>query len=366
MPGGDMAMSDSMTTNNVSEDMSSDPGATCSMCSGSCVNTMTDNRNCGACEHSCGPGLCAGGTCQPFPISISFSGGGGNAGPYRFRTDGVSLFTKNSKEIRKCAIPGCDGGEQIVVTDPNNNIINDFVLDADYSHLYYSDQTQLLRCTLPRCAAQEVIFDGTSSGATLGAILVVGDSIYFSVTSASKAVLKVCSTAGPFPCTNTAPDFVTRTSSELATDGLSLIGMDSSSIFRCKFPSCTGIATSLIDGLTNPRTLKILGGKLYWFNYDDGSLSTCSISNCQPTAKVILTGQQLGNPVGLDGDQTYVYAGSLSDHSLLGKCMLSNCAGTLTKVVAIQDDPTLMIMSPDYIYWLSTKTTPGKVFGLAR
>src|SRR5689334_231600 len=35
------------------------------MCSGTCVNTQTDNNNCGTCGNSCGSGTCQSGLCCP-------------------------------------------------------------------------------------------------------------------------------------------------------------------------------------------------------------------------------------------------------------------------------------------------------------
>ena len=77
----------------------------CTPCEGGCIDTATDDGNCGACGHSCLGAGCGSGRCQPHvvasgqPTSLAVD----DAGVYF--TDGVS------GNVLRCPIAGCgDGG----------------------------------------------------------------------------------------------------------------------------------------------------------------------------------------------------------------------------------------------------------------
>lgn len=349
-PGGpsgpDMSISDGIGDS--VGDMQS-PSCVGVICGGVCTDTMTDASNCGACGHSCAPGLCSGGTCQPFKVPLSFQM------TSRLRTDGASLYARYLNSVYRCAMPACAGGQQTVVTDPNTEI-RYFVFDSTFSHLYYASNG-INRCALPGCNSQELVF---STGTD--ALAIDGVSLYFDNTSNVQS----CSLSGPFPCTSPVTLGPPDATFELVSDGTSAYWVPASAdkIYSCALPSCGGTPTAIATGLSDVRTLRVFGDKLYWFNYSAASVSNCTPSNCMATLKTFLVGQ-LGTPGGLDSDGTYLYVGSRTDGSLVGSCMLPDCTGTFTTVVAVQDVPYQMLVLPNYIYWFSTGA-PAKALGVAR
>src|SRR5262249_49957541 len=95
-----------------------------------CVDTASDPKNCGRCEHDCLGGACQSGTCQPIAVAS------GQGAPGTLRIDANNLYWLNGGHIGQVVKMPLHGGVPTILADAQ-----DFPhsLAIDNSALYWTN-----------------------------------------------------------------------------------------------------------------------------------------------------------------------------------------------------------------------------------
>jgi hypothetical protein len=106
-------------------------------------------------------------------------------------------------------------------------------------------------------------------------------------------------------------------------------------------PTALGVDAIAVDG-TN----------LYWTDYDDGWVMSCSKSAC--TLPTLLIGGQ-ANPYGIAIDKTNIYWTNLGGQVM--QCPIAGCGDHATVLASGQNMPTFITVDATDVYWTNSGTT---------
>jgi hypothetical protein len=271
-----------------------DPGEI--VCGGGCVNAQTDAANCGACGHSCIPGACSGGVCQPFTLANDPAGIG-----VLVVLDGRATWGNYiTGEVRTCTIDSCS---------PTNfapgTVTTGCAMDSQ--NIYWAEQIDTGNVT--QCAI------GSSCGSPT--TLASSQSQPWYVVSDSQNVYWT--------------DFVGGT------------------VMMCAIGGCGGNPTVIASGLDSPLGLAVDSNNLYWTNFSSsGSVMQCAKGGPCSTPTTLASAQ--GSPYGITVDSENVYWANQGGDSVMS-CAIGGCGENPLTLASGQSGATLVAVDSTDIYW---------------
>ncbi len=301
-------------------------------CAGKCVDTSSDSNNCGVCEAACPAGMaCAHGTCN-CPTTVC---------------EGTCVQTDtDAKNCGRCG-HDCRGGKCIagkcdsvaVVIGVGNSPGRPSSLAVDATNIYWT------------------IGDGSPNGAVMKAPLSKGPSTLLatgqdypfdvvvdatSVYWANHFAVMKCSIAGG--------DVTTLASGR---DSIAGIAVDAAAVYFGTVGSSTGGGAVMrvpIEGGTPtvlasraaPFDLATDGVNVYWTSFGG---TVTSIPSAGGAATTLVSGQKMCGAIALDATNVYWSAGTN------GAIMKVPLAGGVPVTLAMGGDPTNLIVSGSNIYW---------------
>jgi hypothetical protein len=326
-------------------------------CAGTCVDSQNDPKNCGACGHDCLGGDCVSGFCQP-QVLVSNAG----TSPRVIAIDSTNIFFKvsapnsggQSQDVYQTSKTTISTTGTKVVTGYSDRdfigIIGNKLFSKSRGYIYFCDLGSCSETTAPGTGLL-VDFKSPSptyyvraydpsqyewnwtwydtSGVSIqtytennylqrvySSYLAFGNYVYWvgAISDSSGILTDVtvfsANTSNPVPArlsANLAPD----SWSLLDANSLSLLLRGPSGLYRLSLPM--GTPTAAPQFLSSFTSILNAGGVtedtsgVYWFE-DDGTLYSCSPSNCASTKKVRATGQAVDG--GLYQDTTFLYWGT--------------------------------------------------------
>ena len=301
------------------------------VCGGSCLDTKTDGRNCGACAHDCQGASCQMGACQPVALASNLSS------PWGIAVGGGNVYWTNSGDGTVMTLPAIGGATPTTLATTQSTPMS-IALDAAHAYWVDSAAGTVMQCALAGCGGAPGAL-ATGQGTPWG-VAVDMTSAYW--TAGSNVERSLLVDAGAVPV-GTDP----KTAYPIAVDGINAYWADSvGSVLKCAVGGCstpTTLATSLLNGAA--YGLSIDAANVYWTNNVTGTVSMVSKSNGSG-ATVLAVGQK--SPFGIAVDATSVYWANNGDGTLMKVAIAGGAAVT---IASGQGGPIGVAVDAGYVYW---------------
>jgi len=324
------------------------------------TSLASDKNNCNACGHTCGGGDCAGGQCQPVVIVPAV--GGQATGIAADGTHVFYAFNNTQGAVSGIVRVDPDGSNPLVLVQGQKLQIYDIAIDGGY--VYWMATATDFAAGAANGAVLKVPKDGGTIAALSSAqtpssassIVIDGQYAYWTNYGTNDATTgayqggTVARCALPAGCD--AKPTVLATGLQhpygLALDpttlyvGVNGTGTGGGEIFRCPLTGCapgptpvqaattplaiamddanaywatdtaimkadraSGNVVALATAQRQPKSLVVDNGKVYWTNYQGGTVASCAIEGCNATPSSVATNQT--NPWFLAVDATSLY-----------------------------------------------------------
>jgi hypothetical protein len=262
---------------------------------------MTDPNHCGRCGHSCFGGACNNGTCAPRAIGTQLS----PIGDLVLTDDAIFLSSFQLQKVFGCTLPCLDG--VTTLGEGRGGVIG---IAADATAVYFTDwgggaQSGIRKCLLPGCEGgpQDV-----ASGITRpNRIVLSGGRVYWasSETGSFGSVATSHSGAAPpaFLTGESAVAAITATADRLYWGRFGPQNTNGGSIRTCATPDCTGGAQTLVEGLDSPRKVAVAGSTLLWTN--SSAVMQCDLPACSGGPSQLVGGLKSPNGLAVRGNRAF-------------------------------------------------------------
>ena len=290
------------------------------------ADLQTDTMNCGRCAHSCLGGVCAAGRCQPIVLSSTSEEIDGLA----ITADSIYVSGFHAKNVRGCKLP-CPGGLKELAKGNGN--VTGLVVDA--TSVYFADwgagaTSSIRKCILPGCAGGPIDVVNGNDPATLNRPfdLVLSGTHLFWTSYYGKNVGECSVGCSGAPGTVLAAESAPTSAAITNADHIFWVGGDVSkpgtgSIRTCALPGCAGGATSLAEGLDQPRFMALSSDHIFWTS--PTAIMQCKLPGCPAGPTQLVAG--LNDPVGVATAGGSIYWNTLDGVSA---CTLPSCSDVTT------------------------------------
>jgi len=325
------------------------------LCSSTCVNINSDDKNCGMCDHACVANVekCEGGMCM---CAFTLCG-----------TSCVDTKSTDNANCGGCGIPcmyECAGGTCGPATFAST-LKSPGAIVLDNTNAYWvgegTNHAEVQYCPLAGCPGGKPSTLATSSAVSfyqgqLGALAVTATNVYFSDDAGNIEVAPIGADAGAATVFSLSGD---STSSYLTQDGTNLYWANegAKSIDGCALgTSCPG-ATTIDNPVTgSPQGMAVSGGLVYWAAAFAGTISIQSApyTGGTPTTLCTLSGSASVKDLLIDSGNIYF----TNPASAVHVCSLSATPpATAAVFYADKNTPTGLASDGTNLYW--TESTAG-------
>ncbi|HEX4513146.1 MAG TPA: hypothetical protein VH054_06405 [Polyangiaceae bacterium] len=353
------------------------PAEACAtQCSGKCVDTQTDQNNCGACGVTCETG-CGGGVCTPTLLA------GGLYAPHGILINGSQLFVANSGSINVQSMSKIDG------TGLKNFATSQLLpqrLVASPSMLYWTNDSNNPHPAGGR--VEEAYLDGTSYcnpqnqalfcyiaddlPAPYG-LAIEGDTLFITTTASTNNAGSGCATdawaSSVLSCSATngcasvgcatsgGPGVIASSQTQLAgitADATNVYWADTGAhaVRFCPQPTC-GVPQTFVQLASTAMPFDVFSdGKTVYTTDRSGTLYACPTSGCAGKPTVI--GSNIADPLLVAADSAAVFvtsyaSGEAGKGSIVG-CALP-CSSGVTTIASGLRAPYGIAIDSGYVYW---------------
>jgi sugar lactone lactonase YvrE len=316
------------------------PGCTCPTsrkeCGGSCVDTQTDNNNCGRCSAVCAavsPSTaqqCSAGHCLVTLAS-------GLSRPHRIAVDSTSVYFTCTTGGTVLKLP-LAGGTPVTLASGQTSPVG-LVVDANY--VYWTNNSS-------SGTINKILLDGGTINTLASAqnsptsIAVDGESVYWT-NNGDGTVMKVSAAGGGTPVSIASGQ---NTLVALDIDSTNAYWPDSTatgSIMKTLLNG-TGTAAPIASSQDTPHGIVVDGSNVYWTNYEGGSVLKVSTNGGAITT--LASGQDTPRGITVDGSNVYwtnYNAGTVLKVPVNG--------GTITTLASGQNTPGHIAVDGTSAYW---------------
>jgi hypothetical protein len=325
------------------------------VCGATCINPATSPMHCGACNHSCGGGMCVMGVCQPATLVDGIH-------VNDLAVDPSGLYFTTGKRVLECAKTGCGALVPRQVADMPME--TGLITAANGSVLFVSAPGQnttrptlyicpLAGCPTPVPAVSGASFSGPSEVATSG------DDVYWIDPDAGLRK-RTCAPSGGacLPFVQIAPRGVTALSASPTEVFFRDTTANGNGLAKCPSTGCpappalpTKLATTAFaetayfDGLVYlVRTARP--------ELPEGDIETCAAADCDGKPPKVFVNGRMG-PAGAVVDRTGVYwveAAEGGADFTIRTCPLSGCLGG-PRLLATGKVRSMRV-DDDFVYWI--------------
>jgi hypothetical protein len=361
-----------------------DGGANVVMCSGLCVNTQTDPKNCGGCGQTCdstdagswrnascikGVCGCAVGLTNCGNDCVDLNTDGANCGYCAHNCQG-----NGAGEPAACAAGLCQP-VLIAYADPTNpssgEIINDLAVDA--TNVYWTWTSLLDPTGMAHGGMRSKAFGTGNSTSVRGSFLEPGNPK--GIWATNSAVYWADPWTGGVYAYNSVvqvvePDYVSAVNPDaglaqfqpyaVVTDDTNIYWVDHDdtpggthigAVYQTRLDR-TGPIITLASGQLEPRAIAVDASYVYWANYGTSATGSTSGSiNRVPIGGGSVTPIALGEdePVSLALDSTSIYWTSGSNSGAVSKAPLGG--GVVARLATNVGSPYGIVVDSQFVYW---------------
>ncbi len=324
-------------------------------CSGQCVDTATDAKNCGACGHDCQGGACVAGACQPVLLAS------GQLNPFGIVSDGTSVYWSvpwaagsdggalpSSGSVMKCPVAGCAGQPTVLATGQEYL----WFIGTDGTRLLWAQYDgaggpgTVMECSMAGCNGQPTVV--ASGLAAPGGVTGAAGRVYWTSGPPSPSVTE-CSATG---CT--APAVLASGAWShsydvipIAADVTGVYWTTDSVVYAYSFAGGGTTTTTLATAQQGAAGIAVDGTDVYWTTAMGGGVQSCAVGGCGGQPTVIATGQT--RPLAVAVDATSVY---WRNQDGVMKCPAAGCNGSSpVQLASFTPQEGAMTIDATSVYW---------------
>jgi hypothetical protein len=324
-------------------------------CGTSCVDTDRDTKHCGACDHDCLGGPCAGGRCQPVPLAQ------GRAKPGGMAIDDTSLywvdqgFDADAGAVLRCPKSGCSAN----VTTLASGLINAYAVGADANSVYFNDGQSVLKCPLAGCGGAPTTL-GSVGFLDVGGIAVDGKNVYWDSDFDSVAQCSISGCGGAPTTIGSGNGVAGIVSNGKDVYWGSLGGSSAATGQVSKVAVGGGTPLPLGSSQFRPYALALDATNVYWANNGDGTIMACALGGCPSPTPI---GSEMGYPGAIAVDASGVYW--VDSGGSIFRCPIGGCGSNKpTSLASGQGILDAVVLDPANVYW--TDNSNGTVMRVAK
>jgi len=292
------------------------------MCSGTCVDTLTDGNNCGGCGHSCQGGTCSGGLCPAIALATGQNGAGGIAidGSNVYWTDAYASSVMDVSKgggtpnlLSYASFPGSiavyggnaywTGNGSSVESIPTSggtvttlsSVIDASSIAVDASGIYWADYGTIKSLPLGGGTAQSLA--ASQSGSTL--YLTLGSNAVYWVDYDHGTVNATPKTGGTTTTLTTGPTYT----NSITTDAANVYWTNWMSGTLMSMPLGGGTITTLASGQGGPGGVTVDGTNIYWSNSGSGTVLEMPLAG--GPILTLASGQNVPTAIAVDATTVY-------------------------------------------------------------
>lgn len=283
---------------------STDSGCAMTVCNGQCVDTISDDKNCGKCGHDCLGGTCTAGRCDPVVLLANT-----RVADFVLGANDVYIVLEGQNNVGKCAKTGCNKTPTLLSAQSGQ--FDTRRITTDQQTLYW---TSLFATSVYACPVSGCVSPATFTATSLyGAGITTDGTNIFWVTSG---------TAHACPINNCGqPTDLGGADWGIATDKTNVYFVQNGDLVKCPVTGCNS-PTFMFSGLQPRNVLTTDGVNVYvgeW--YGSGSVYQCSVNGCNGTPTVLYTSQGNGfGAIATDGTDVY-----FPDDKKVVRCAVGGC-----------------------------------------
>jgi hypothetical protein len=308
-------------------------------CAGGCVEVDSDSSHCGACEHDCGGGECAGGQCHATTIASGEDG----AYSMALSPDGNAVFWLTPAAAKRCPARGCSPNPVIIAEEPNSST-RPYVIVATANNVFWSTTTtRLAVCPAAGCDFETVT--PADPGDNIRELLRGPDGLAYVVRhySLERCYVNYCETASAGCVTG---------------DSLQSAAMTDTRIFHLDTTDPFGLYECQDDVRT--RLADIRGGNVVRFSGEyayvastTGGVYRCHQDGCAGTAEDVATGEDGLSSLAVDDTGVY-WTVRGSDSAPTGALRTAPLDGSEPAHTVVDElsQPTSVQVSGGFVYWV--------------
>lgn len=322
-----------------------------STCGSACIDLMNDGSNCGACGHSCAGATCSNGACQPIIIA--------NTSGYVFgvTVDSTHVYftTGNNGAIESCPVTGACTTPQVLFTPPTGSYPTFLFEDVTGARLFATDNSHVDGVTT--AGSQLAGYPIASPMGNPWAITGDGATLYWAGSGGVASVAYGGTSATMF---NSLPSGDTAFGITWDAPSSRLyVGVNSGTTGYVMSCTAGGICarTSGSPGFSNPWPVLVVGSTLYLGaqgtspNYTDGGVYSVAVGNIVAGPYTPLaTGVNYARTQSFASDGTSLYFASFSGPANIYKCALPSCASPVLWVAGLGESES-MAVDANWLYF---------------
>jgi hypothetical protein len=321
-------------------------------CKGACIDTQTDNRNCGRCGGVCSAtapstAQCVAGRCLVTLYT-------GTSEPYDLAIDAKAVYWTGYSNVMKVPLGG--GKPAALASGPGYGIA------VDSKNVYWAVDTFanvgaitcVLKVPLNGGAVTSILQPGTESCTPMG-LAINGDSVYWT-NDARGTVMRAPLQGGKSTTLASGEDYPNG----IAVDATSVYWVVVNEGTVVKAPLGGGKVTVLASGQTIPSRLTVNATSVYWTNwgtydssYTDGTVVQVPLSGGAPTT--LASGQF--SPNGIAVDASDVYWTNFGDGTVM---KVSRGGGSPVILASGGSGPWDVAVDDTSVYWTERGGVTGK------
>jgi hypothetical protein len=326
--------------------MHSDAGIALSMCGGQCVNTQTDNANCGGCGQICGitGTACEHGTCQcPTPKSVC-----NNACVDTTMDQSNCGFCGHNCQGNPCTVGLCQASNIAQVTSSTTHI-SGIAVDSTTVYWTQGPGSSAGAFGKPFAGGAAVPF-----GAAKDPRGIVVDLTHLYWADYGDGSLTSAALLGGAPVAIVPPtgdSGVPTGPTAIASDAQNIYWVDSAVGTVNQMPLQGGTIVRLASNRLTPMAIAVDSTSVYWVDYgsagNDGSVNKVPIGTPDSITPLATSEQQ---PSGIAIDAANVYWTDRANPTGTVKSVPIH-GGTIVPIAQNQGAPTGVAVDSQFVYW---------------
>ncbi len=349
-----------------------DGACTKTTCGAACVDLTSDALHCGACDNSCGGGLCRNKECQPSSVATAVDD------PVSVTVTPNAVVWLRQGAIESCPTMGsCATPKKITQegeTFPGGltDKVSGRLVAATSSDVVWigrnaptSTAVQVYKCPISGCiGGLATDFYNPGSAELPGQIVAQGSNVFisFKFLGIHKCdASRVTCEAGAAPISGTGGDQIyglaVDTERVYWTSTFGPTPGNGGGLFSCSVNGCGGSPRTLADPAWN---IAWFAGTIYLDAY--GKISSCLGTGCGGTPTELAPQRDTPSPIAVDGTGVYWLERGNADAAMgpangrVLMCSLPTCAGGVRVLATGQAAPRSIAVQDGFVYWANRGT----------